>query len=576
MTIASPYTAWREAWPLLKQHRTPLSAAVLLVGLSRVAALGLPAAARIVVDQVVGQRRTDLLLPVALLVSLAIAVEVVCSFAATQVAGIAGQKAVAALRRELGSHAMRLPMRALDDAPSSAIAARIMTDTDQVRYVIGSGAVQLAASLLTAGLALGLMVWLEPSLTIMVVLLLTACAAVTTRAFHRITRSLEEVLRQQSALAGSLAQRLAGTGIAKAYAAERREASGFTSEAHGLLRKSVEALRHLSLVTAGGTLTSESLGVLLLVGGAWSVTAGRMTIGSSVMYAWLAGWLMTPVLHVAAGAGELAKAGAALRRIAELKRVATEDEEDRLRHRVGRVTGRVEFDGVSFAYLPGRTILRDISLHCPPGSTTALVGPNGSGKSTLCRLLLAYDRPTAGRILLDGRDLASLHRRSYRANLGTVLQDELLISGTIADSIRYGRPGASVAQVEACGRLAHCDEFVGRLPHGYATSVGDRGSHLSAGQRQLVAIARAFLADPRILVLDEATSNLDAESERWIVAALRSLCRGRTTFIIAHRASTIRIADQIVVLDQGSVREAGIRQGSGSPLLTIARTAHQA
>ena len=278
------------------------------------------------------------------------------------------------------------------------------------------------------------------------------------------------------------------------------------------------------------------------------------------MYAWLALWLLGPVLHVAAGAGELGKAAAALRRIAELRQRLTEEEEDRGRRRVGRIAGRVDFERVSFAYQPNQLVLRDITLNCPVASTTALIGPNGSGKSTLCRLILAYDRPIAGRILVDGNDLASLHRRSYRSNVGVVLQDDLLFDGTIADCIRYGRPRASLAEVEAAGRLAHCDEFVARLPDGYSTRVGERGAHLSAGQRQRVAIARAFLVDPRILVLDEATSSLDAESEGLVQDALCFLCRGRTTFIIAHHLATVRNADQIIVLDQGAISERGTHQ----------------
>lgn len=275
------------------------------------------------------------------------------------------------------------------------------------------------------------------------------------------------------------------------------------------------------------------------------------------MYAWLASWLLGPVLHVAAGAGELGRAAAALRRIDELRRRPSEQEEDRGRRRVGRLAGRVDFERVSFAYQPQRSVLSDVTLHCLAGSTTALIGPNGSGKSTLCRLVLAYERPVAGRVLVDGNDLALLHRRSYRSNIGAVLQDDVLFDGTIADCIRYGRPKATMGEVEAAGRLAHCDEFVARFPAGYMTRVGERGAHLSSGQRQRVALARAFLVNPRILILDEATAGLDVESEERIQGVLNCLCGGRTTFIIAHRLATVRNADQIVVLDQGSVRECG-------------------
>lgn len=559
--------ALREARHLLMRHRAPLTAALLLVALSRIAALGLPAASRIVVDDVVGHRRTDLLLPIAVLVSLAISVEAACSFAAAQAAGIAGQKAIAELRSELASRAFRLPMRALDDVPSATLAARIMTDTDQARHLVGSGSAQLAASLVTAVIALGLLVWLEPILTLGLLVLLVVCAAASTGGVRRVTSGLDEAFQQQSVLAGVLTQQLAHIRVTKACAAERREASRFTRGVHLLLRLQVRVLHHLSVLASGGALASESLGIVLLVGGAWSVTAGRMTIGASVMYAWLSAWLMTPVLHLAAEGGELSKAWSALRRIAELRGQATEDEEDRGAWRPALIEGDVAFERVSFSYQPARPVLRDISLHCPPGSITALVGPNGSGKSTLCRLLLAYDRPTAGRVLVGGHDLASLHRRGYRSTLGVVLQDDALVEGTIADNIRYGRPGATLARVEACGRLAHCDDFVSQLPEGYSTLVGERGAHLSAGQRQLVAIARAFLLDPRVLVLDEATSYLDTDSERWILSALRELVRGRTTLVIAHRASTIRIADQIIMLDRGTARQHRLPHELSPPVL---------
>jgi ABC-type multidrug transport system fused ATPase/permease subunit len=299
------------------------------------------------------------------------------------------------------------------------------------------------------------------------------------------------------------------------------------------------------------------LGVLLLVFGGRSVAAGDMTLGSYVMYVWLSGFLLAPVLHVAGSSGELGKAVAAAGRIAALRDLPTETEEDRMRPRVPQIIGAVELENVSHGYSPGRLALRGVSFEAPPGSTTALVGPNGSGKSTLCRLLLGYDRPTVGRILVDGRDLAAFDRRAYRSRLGVVLQDDVLFDGTVSDNIRYARPRAPFREVEAAARLAHCEEFIARLPEGYATPIGERGMRLSAGQRQRLAIARAFLADPRILVLDEATSNLDAESEELIEGALRLLCRSRTTFVVAHRLTAVRMADQILVLDGGAIVDRG-------------------
>jgi ABC-type bacteriocin/lantibiotic exporter with double-glycine peptidase domain len=557
---ASPADTWREARRLLRRSGVPLTEALALLAVGRLAALALPAGSKVAVDEVLGRGRVDLLAPLAILLGSAIVVEAAAAFGAAQAAGTAEQKAAANLRRELLGRVAAWPLGNLAGAQSGGLAARIVSDSEQVRLLVGSGAVQLVASLLTALLAGILLLRLNLVLSLAVLSVVVLSALCTSGAFRRIAIAIEGLLRQQSDLTGALAETIGRIQIIKAYTAEREETHRLARQSHRLARLGVDAVRRISLLSAGGTLASGSLGVLVLVGGAWSVTSGRMSVGSSVMYAWLAAWLLGPVLHLAAAGGELGKAAAALRRIVELRQQLTEEEEDRGKRRLGRVTGTVDFECVSFAYRPNRQVLRDITMHCPAGSTTALIGPNGSGKTTLCRLVLAYHCASQGRILIDGTDLGTVHRRSYRSRLGVVLQDDLLFDGTIADNIGYGRPRTTLAQVEAAGRLAQCDEFVARLRDGYSTRVGERGMALSAGQRQRVAIARAFLADPQILVLDEVTSHLDAESERLIQNALSSLCQGRTTFVIAHRLSTIRNADQIVALDHGHIVERGTPQ----------------
>lgn len=560
MMAGTPPVAWREARSLLRRQRGLLLPALALVVANRLAALALPAASKYVVDDVIGRERSDQLGVIALLACAAIAVEAVTAFGSMQLAGVAGQRAIARLRQQQQARVMGLPLSRLNGSHSGALAARVMSDSEQIRFLVGSGSVQLVASTLSAALALGLLFWLDASLTLAVLAIMGLLAIGVRRVFSRISAAFERVCRRQSELTGWLGQVIGGIQVVKACVAERREAHRFARESHRLVRESVQALRGISLLNAGSTLAAGSLGVLLLVVGGRAVATGDMSLGSYVMYVWLTGFLLGPVLHIAASAGELGKAVAALERMAELRGHATEDEEDRVRTRLPYVMGAVEFEDVSYGYVPEQLALRGVSLRAPPGSTTALMGPNGSGKSTLCRLLLAYDRPTAGRILIDGRDLATLQRRDYRSHLGVVLQDDVLFDGTIADNIRYGRPGASLAEVQAAGRLARCDEFVTRLPHGYATPVGERGLRLSAGQRQRVAIARTFLVDPRILILDEATSSLDADSEELIRDALGVLCRGRTTFVIAHRLSTTRSADQIVMLDRGSIVERGTHE----------------
>jgi ABC-type multidrug transport system fused ATPase/permease subunit len=553
-------TAWREAHHLLRRQRGPLLMALLLVVANRLAALALPTASRYVVDEVIGRQRSDRLGLIALLACVALAIETTAAFGAMQVAGVAGQRAIASLRQELQARVVGLPLWRLDASSSGALAARVMTDSEQVRFLVGNGLVQLMASLLTASLAMGLLFWLNAPLTLAVFAIMGFVVLAVRRGFRQITAALEGVIRRQAELTGWFSQVVGGIRVVKAYVAERHETQRFARESHQLIRESLRALRGISLLNASSTLAAGSLGVLLLVIGGRAVAAGEMSLGSYVMYVWLTGYLLGPVVHVAGSAGELGKAGAAFGRIAELRGLATETEDDRSRRRLPRVLGAVDFEDVSYGYAPERLALQAVSLHAPAGSTTALVGPNGSGKSTLCRLLLAYDRPGAGRVLIDGHDLATLQRRSYRSHLGVVLQDNVLFDGTIGDNIRYGRPRSSLAEMEAAARLAYCDEFVTRLPDGYSTLVGERGMRLSAGQRQRVAIARAFLVDPRILILDEATSSLDAESEGLIQDALRFLSRGRTTFVIAHRLSTVRSADQILVLDQGAVVERGSHQ----------------
>ncbi|HUF34766.1 MAG TPA: ABC transporter ATP-binding protein [Gemmatimonadales bacterium] len=561
---ARPSAAWREVRSLLRRQRRPVAVALVLVAVSRVAAMGLPTASRYVVDEVIGRQRGDRLGLVALLACAAVSVEAVAGFAAAQIAGVSGQHAVAGLRQELQVRVLALPLRRLEESPTAVLAARVMADSDQVRYLVGNGVVQLIASVLTAGLALGLLFRIDVSLTLCVLALLGLVGLGVGRTFGRISRGFEGVIRRQAELTGRFGQVLGGIRVVKAFAAERHEASRFAKESHRLLRESVAVLRRVSLLGAGNALAAGSLGVLLLVLGGQLVAAGDMSLGSYVMYVWLSGFLVAPVLHVAASAGELGKAVAAAGRIAALRELPTEGEEDRTRPRIRQVVGSVELEDVSYQYGSGRLALHGVSFRAPAGSTTALVGTNGSGKSTLCRLLLGYDRPTSGRILIDGHDLSALDRRTYRSRLGVVLQDDLLFDGTVAENIRYGRQRASLGEMQAAARLAHCEEFVNRLPEGYSTLVGERGMRLSAGQRQRVAIARALLADPRILVLDEATSNLDAESEELIRNALRLLCGSRTTFVVAHRLAAIRSADQILVLHDGAIA----RRGTYAELVT--------
>jgi subfamily B ATP-binding cassette protein MsbA len=345
--------------------------------------------------------------------------------------------------------------------------------------------------------------------------------------------------------------------VVKAYGTERREQVVFTKGVHRLFRNIASSITGVSLTTSASTVVVGLVGLLILVVGGPAVLRGTMTVGSLFSYVFFVGLLAAPVVGIASIGTQISEALAGLDRIREILGTPTELEEDARRAPLGALRGDVAFDHVSFEYRAGVPVLKDIVLDAPAGSTTALVGSSGSGKSTLVSLVMAFNRPTSGRVLIDGRDLDAIRLGDYRAALGVVLQDNFLFDGTVAENIAFSRPTATRDEIVGAARQANCDEFVRGFPEGYDTVVGERGVKLSGGQRQRIAIARALLADPRILILDEATSSLDSESEALIQEALARLRGGRTTFVIAHRLSTIRSADQIVVLEHGAIVERG-------------------
>jgi subfamily B ATP-binding cassette protein MsbA len=360
-----------------------------------------------------------------------------------------------------------------------------------------------------------------------------------------------------AAVSGRLTESLGGIRIVKSYVAERREDYVFTKGVHKLFRNVATTMTGIGAVTALSTVVVGLIGALMIYVGGGDIIAGTMTLGDFIMYIFFTGLMAAPLIQMASIGTQITEAFAGLDRIRELRQMTTEDEEDAARHAIAEVRGEIVFENVSFEYNPGVPVLKQVSFDAPAGSTTALVGSSGSGKSTLMSLVMAFNRPTEGRVLLDGHDLATLRLRDYRSRLGIVLQDNFLFDGTIADNIRFSRPAATIEDVKRVSRIAHCDEFIERFEQQYETIVGERGVRLSGGQRQRVAIARAILADPAVLLLDEATSSLDSESEALIQDGLRALRAGRTTFVIAHRLSTIMSADQILVLEAGEIVERG-------------------
>jgi len=552
--------AWREARELLWAHRRRLTLGLGLMLISRLAGLVLPASSKWLIDDVVGKQRTDLLLPIALAAGAATLVQAVTSFALSQILGVAAQRAITDMRKRVQAHVMHLPVRYFDSTQTGVLISRIMSDAEGIRNLVGTGLVQLVGGLVTAVLGLGVLFWLNWGLTVITLVVLGAFGAGMAYAFKTLRPLFRERGKINAEVTGRLTEALGGIRVVKSYTAEKREEIVFTKGAHRLFRNVAQSMTGVSATTAGSTVIVGLIGILMIGLGGRAIIAGQMTLGDLMMYIFFIGLVAAPLVSIASIGTQITEAFAGLDRIREILNMTTELDEDKSRAPVDRLAGDVAFDQVWFEYNPGQPVLRGVSFHAAPGTTTALVGSSGSGKSTLISIVMAFNRPTQGRVLVDGVDLAELRLLDYRHQLASVLQENFLFDGTIADNVGYANPTATLDDIKDACRIAHCDEFISQFPQGYDTVVGERGIKLSGGQRQRVSIARAILADPRILILDEATSSLDSESEQMIQDGLRRLRSGRTTFVIAHRLSTIRSADQILVLEAGEIVERGTHQ----------------
>ena len=432
-----------------------------------------------------------------------------------------------------------------------------MTDAEGIRNLVGTGLAQLTGGFVTATLGLGVLFYLNWRLTAVTLCILVVFGLGMAKAFSRLRPLFRERGKINAEVTGRLAETLGGVRIVKAYNVERREQRVFAHGAHRLLRNVARTVTGVSATTSAASLAIGGIGALMIVMGGRAIIADEWSVGDLLRYLLFTGVVVAPVMQIASIGTQITEAFAGLDRIREILGTPTEIDEDAARRSVGRLVGDVALDRVTFAYTAGTPVLRDVSLEAPAGSTTALVGSSGSGKSTLASLIIAFNRPRRAACWSTAGTLATLKLADYRRQLGVVLQENFLFDGSVASNISFVRRYATRAEIEAVSRIAHCDEFIRGFPDGYDTIVGERGIKLSGGQRQRVAIARAVLADPRILILDEATSSLDSESEALIQDGLRALRRGRTTFVIAHRLSTIRSADQIVVLEQGEIVERG-------------------
>jgi subfamily B ATP-binding cassette protein MsbA len=549
--------AWEEARQLVWKHRSRLALGLGLMVISRVSGLVLPWTTKKLMDDVITLHNWDLLPKLAQWVAAATLIDAACSFANSQILGVAAQRAITDMRKDVEAHVMRLPVRYFDSTKSGILISRIMTDAEGIRNLVGTGLVQLTGSILTAVMALAILFYINWRLTAVTIVILAAFGIGMATAFKRLRPLFRERGQINAEVTGRLGESLGGVRIVKAYTAEKREEIVFAKGAHRLFRNVAQSLTGVSAIGAFSGVVIGAIGIaMMLVGGA-AIRSGAMTQGDFVWYLSMVAVITLPVIQLANIGTQITEAFAGLDRIREIRKMSTEDQEDANRRPIPDVLGEVEFQDVSFEYNPGVPVLKHVSFKAPAGSTTALVGSSGSGKSTLISLVMTFNRPLSGRVVVDGIDLNDLKLRDYRTHLGVVMQDNFLFDGTVAENIAFARPHATREEIKAVSRIAHCDEFVEAFEKGYDTVVGERGVKLSGGQRQRVAIARAILANPRVLILDEATSSLDSESEALIQDGLKALRQGRTTFVIAHRLSTIQSADQILVLEAGEIVERG-------------------
>ena len=546
-----------EIWKLVRPRRVLLSVGLVLMAINRVSGLVLPASTKYLMDDVMGKQEMGLLRWIIGAVLLATAIQGITSYALTQLLSKAAQRLIADLRVQVQEHVGRLPVAFYDANRTGTLVSRIMTDVEGVRNLIGTGLVEFVGGLLAAALAFGWLLHINARMTLLAFVILAIFTLILRTAFKTIRPIFRERARINAEVTGRLTESLGGVRVVKGYHAEEREAKVFAGGVLRLLENVIRTLTAQSVMGLASTVVLGVVGALVMYLGAQQVVAHHMTRGDYLEYVMFLAYMIAPVFQIVAIGTQLTEALAGLDRTSEILAETDEQRDPRRTVSIGPLRGEVRYEDVSFSYEPDKPVLRSITLDAQPGTVTALIGPSGSGKSTIISLLCAFHVPDVGCVRIDGVDLATVRLRDYRTQLGVVLQESFLFDGSIRDNVQFSRPQATEEQVLAACRIARVDEFAERFPEGYETIVGERGVKLSGGQRQRISIARAILADPRILILDEATSSLDSESEALIQEGLSYLMRGRTTFVIAHRLSTIRRADQILVIEEGRIAERG-------------------
>jgi subfamily B ATP-binding cassette protein MsbA len=550
---------WPQIWALVAPRKWLLLAGLGLMAINRVAGLVLPFTSKPLLDKVLSTQhpRPDLLPGIIALVFSAMVVQAVTSFSLTQLLSKAGQRLIAEMRRQVQRHVGLLSVAYYDANRTGTLVARIMTDVEGVRNLVGTGLVDFVGGMLTAVLAFLYLMHLSATVTLTVFTVIGAFVFVLQYGFKTIRPIFRERGKINAEVTGRLTESLGGVRVIKGYHAEEREAGVFSAGVERLLQNVMKSLTMTSALSAASMTVLGLVSSVVMWLGGHRVLGNTWTVGDYFSYNMFLAFMIAPVFQIVNIGTQLTEAFAGLDRTNELMAELEENLSPERTIKMPPIQGTVRFEDVEFAYDPGKPVLHGISFLAEPGTVTALVGSSGSGKSTIISLLCAFHTPTKGRVVVDDVDLAHVDLNTYRSQLGVVLQDSFLFDGTIRENIMFSRPEASEEQFLFACRTARVDEFAERYPEAYDTIVGERGVKLSGGQRQRLSIARALLAEPRILILDEATSSLDSESEAMIQAGLNQLMQGRTTFVIAHRLSTIRRADQILVVEQGRVVERG-------------------
>lgn len=549
-----------EIWKLVKPRRTLLGLSFLLMVVNRASGLVLPGSIRYLIDNVMTKGQIDLLPKIVAAVVGATILQGLSSYTLTQLLSKEGQRLITDLRMQVQAHIGKLPVAFFDENRTGTLVARIMTDVEGVRNLIGTGVLDFFGGLLTAVFAFVYLMRLSVSMTLLTFGIMILFALILQRAFKTIRPIFRERSKINAEVTGRLTESLGGIRVVKGYHAEDSEAAVFAGGAQRLLANVISSLTAQSLMSLASTSVLGVVGALIMYLGAHQVVAHKLTTGGYVTYVAFLAFMVAPIAQLVSIGTQLTEALAGLDRTSEILGEREEDNDPKRAVELPVLKGDVKFDNVKFEYEPGKPVLHGISFESHPGTVTALVGSSGSGKSTIISLICGFHTATGGEIDVDGVELAKVKLSSFRKQLGVVLQETFLFDGSIRENVRFSRPQATEDQLLTACRIARVDEFAERFPESYDTIVGERGVKLSGGQRQRISIARAILADPRILILDEATSSLDSESEAMIQGGLNHLMHGRTTFVIAHRLSTIRRADQILVVEQGNIVERGTHE----------------